>query len=72
MKAEILDQPETWRRVAETVGTFLAGKSLPQPFSPSFLKRTRRAVVFGSGSSFHAALLARDYFSILADVPRRC
>jgi glucosamine--fructose-6-phosphate aminotransferase (isomerizing) len=71
MKAEILDQPETWRRVAETVSTFLAGKGLPQPFSASFLKRARRAVVFGSGSSFHAALLTRDYLEILAGIPSR-
>jgi glucosamine--fructose-6-phosphate aminotransferase (isomerizing) len=28
-------------------------------------------VVFGSGSSFHAALLARDYLSILAGIPSR-
>ncbi len=71
MKAEILDQPETWRRVAETVGAFLGGRSLPRPFSASFLKRVRRAVVFGSGSSFHAALLLRDYLEILAGIPSR-
>jgi glutamine---fructose-6-phosphate transaminase (isomerizing) len=71
MKAEILDQPETWRRVAETVGSFLSRKSLPRPFSASYLKSMRRAVVFGSGSSFHAALLARDYLEILAGIPSR-
>ncbi len=71
MKAEILAQPETWRRVAESVGGFLGRKSLPRALSPSFLKRARQAVVFGSGSSFHAALLARDYLSILSGIPSR-
>ncbi len=71
MKAEILDQPDAWRRVVETVGSFLVQKSLPRPLSSSFLKRAGRAVVFGSGSSFHAALLARDYLEILAGIPGR-
>ncbi len=71
MKAEILAQPEAWRRVAETVGGVLGRKNLPRPLSPSFLKRSRQTVIFGSGSSFHAALLARDYFSILAGIPSR-
>lgn len=71
MKAEILAQPEAWRRVVETVDGFLGRKSLPRPLSSAFLKRPRRAVVFGSGSSFHAALLARDYLSILASIPSR-
>lgn len=71
MKAEILEQPEAWRRVAETVEIFLGRKSLPRPFGIAFLKRASRAVVFGSGSSFHAALLARDYLEILAGIPSR-
>lgn len=71
MKAEILAQPEAWRRVAETVDGFLGRKSLPRALSSSFLKRSSHAVVFGSGSSFHAALLARDYVSILAGIPSR-
>jgi glucosamine--fructose-6-phosphate aminotransferase (isomerizing) len=71
MKAEILDQPQAWRRVVETVGSLLVHKSLPRPLSASFLRRAGRAVVFGSGSSFHAALLARDYLEILGGLPSR-
>jgi glucosamine--fructose-6-phosphate aminotransferase (isomerizing) len=71
MKAEILAQPEAWRRVAHTLEEFLGRKSLPRALSPSFLKRLSHTVVFGSGSSYHAALLARDYLSMLARIPSR-
>ncbi|HEY7821130.1 MAG TPA: SIS domain-containing protein, partial [Vicinamibacteria bacterium] len=71
MKAEILAQPDAWRQVAHTVDEFLGRKSLPRALRPSFLKRVSHAVVFGSGSSYHAALLARDYLSILAGIPSR-
>jgi glucosamine--fructose-6-phosphate aminotransferase (isomerizing) len=71
MKAEIFAQPDAWRRVAKSVGGFLGGKSLPRALSSPFLKSSKQAVFFGSGSSFHAALLARDYFSILSGIPSR-
>ncbi|MGH9336079.1 MAG: SIS domain-containing protein, partial [Vicinamibacteria bacterium] len=71
MKAEIFDQPDVWRAVAETVDGFLGRRNLPRPLSSAFLKRVNRVVVFGSGSSFHAALLARDYLQIHACIPSR-
>jgi glucosamine--fructose-6-phosphate aminotransferase (isomerizing) len=71
MRTEILEQPEVYRRVAATVGGFLTQKRLRGPLSASFLNRVSRAVVFGSGSSFHAALLARDYLEVLGGIPSR-
>lgn len=62
MWSEIQEQPKCLCRVADSGLDFLSGKSAGDPFSSRFLSRVERVILFGNGSSYHAACLARDYF----------
>lgn len=71
MRKEILEQPESLVQVAETVGGHLGRRRLERPLGRRFLSKLDRVIVMGSGSSFHAALLARDYLEALSGVSAR-
>lgn len=71
MWSEILDQPESLIRVAESGLDELSRSGSKSPFSARFFSRVKQAVIIGNGSSYHAALLARDYLLHLARIPTR-
>lgn len=70
MLAEIHDQPRTLEEVRLRLGA-----DLREPVSDVLraprLRKLTGAVVVGSGSSFHAALLTRHYLESLAGLPTR-
>ncbi|MFQ5792221.1 MAG: hypothetical protein ACE5JI_17265, partial [Acidobacteriota bacterium] len=71
MLGEILEQPESLLRVTQSVTSFLARRRIEAPLAPRFLSRLERVLVLGSGSSFNAGLLARDYLEAVAGIPSR-
>ncbi len=71
MWAEIQEQPETYLRVAERTVDFLIGARPKGTMSPRFLSRVDDVVIFGNGSSYHAACLAREYFLNVTGITAR-
>lgn len=71
MWSEIAEQPDSLLRVVESGREYLSRKVRKQPFSSLFLSKVEQVVIFGSGSSYHAACLARDYLAEIARLPAR-
>ena len=71
MWAEIQEQPQTYRRVAERAVDFLTESRPKGPLSSRFLSSVDDVVIFGNGSSYHAACLAREYFLNVTGIAAR-
>jgi glucosamine--fructose-6-phosphate aminotransferase (isomerizing) len=71
MWSEISEQPDSLLRVVESGCEFLSRKVRKPPFASLFLSKVEQVVLFGSGSSYHAACLARDYLAQIARLPAR-
>jgi glucosamine--fructose-6-phosphate aminotransferase (isomerizing) len=71
MWREIQEQPGSYLRVSERAVDFLAGARPKGPLSSRFLSSVDDIVIFGNGSSFHAACLAREYFLNVTGIAAR-